>query len=272
MRSRIVTRSPTANPRCVGVGELHHHPGAIVELREAEPEWRVGGEVEAVGGDGDDPRGLVGEPHILHRLRAVRVWPHRNPTFGELDVAAGVASADEAKRVASITFEHRRLRLLLELRAHAPIQFERAVETEKAHVVGQRRAFAQRRLGLLRAGHGGVDLEHQRVAAAPEARHQDVLAGLGARGGEREGEQGVRGAQIANLRGDLAGMIGSGDLGCTRNVAPKSDGGLMHRGMLNVGPFNSRVLERLQDRGNQDARGAVLHEAFFRSIGFGALA
>src|ERR1700722_4353186 len=105
----------------VGVGEFHHHPGAIFKLHEPEPERRIGGEVETVRGDRDDARGKVGESDVLQRLRPNRIRTDGDAAFGELDVSRLVASADEADHVASVAFERGGLRLLFKFRAHAPI-------------------------------------------------------------------------------------------------------------------------------------------------------
>ena len=182
-RSRDLNSEPHPNaishgkPARVGVGEFHHQPRAVVELREAEPEGRIGRVIEPIGDDGDDCRTIVGEAHVFKRIGPVGVGPHRDAALGELHIAFSVAPADETDHVTPVALQHRRLRLLHELRTHAPIEFKRAVEAEETHVIVEGEAAGHSLGRQLRARHRPGHLEDQSVAAAAETGEQHPVPG-----------------------------------------------------------------------------------------------
>ena len=140
-------------PARVGVGELHHDSSAVVELREPEPERRVRREIEPVRGDGDDGSEIIGQPNVLPWLGAVGVGAHGNAALGKLHVALGVATADEADHIPAVTLQHRRLRLLLEFRTHAPVEIQGSRQAQEANVVGKRETGPHRFGRLVRPRH-----------------------------------------------------------------------------------------------------------------------
>ena len=175
--------------------------------------------------------------------------------------------------VAAVAFKHGRLRLLLELRAHAPIQIERAVEAQEAQVVVQDHALPQRGFGLLSARRGARHFKHQRVATAAEARQQNSFAGPGSRRRQRKGEQRVRRAEIAELGEDFRRVIGRLDARRTRYVSPKAGDRLMHGGVLDVPGRKPCILERAtKGRSQHLSDRRLTHESLLRRVGLGMLA
>ena len=128
------TRSPTEKPRESASVNSIITRAPLSNCARPNQNGGSGVIVQAVRGDGDDRRKFVGEAHVLHRLGPVGVGPHRDAALGELYIALRVAPADEADHVSPVALEHRRLRLLLEFRTHAPIEVKRAVQAEESHV------------------------------------------------------------------------------------------------------------------------------------------
>src|SRR3546814_10691008 len=68
-------------------------------------------------------------------FRSGRAGTDRDRRFWKLDIAPGVAAADESDGVASVTLDHRGLGLLLELGTHPEIKINRAAERQETDIV-----------------------------------------------------------------------------------------------------------------------------------------
>ena len=217
---------------------------------------------------------LLREADVAHRLRPVRVGAHGNAALGELHVALGVAAADETNHVAPMALEHGRLGLLFELRTHAPIQFQRAVEAEKAHVVVEHEPARERLLRRARRP-ASARVISKISASQPPPKPTSRMRSPGAAraAASAKANSACAAPRSPSLRRDFVGVVGRRDAGRARNVAPQAGERLMHGGVLDVAWRQPRVGERRFDCRRDDLgdRG-LAHEALLERIGRRVLA